>query len=51
MHTGKQVLNNRYSGLSHLLSAQPWQVRILPALVVLLITPAMASVFLSGLAV
>ena len=50
MNTRKQVLNNRYSGLSHLLSAQPWQVRILPPLLLLLITPALASVILRGLA-
>lgn len=49
MRTRNQVLNNRYSGLSHLLSAQPWQVRIVPPLVMLLITPALADIFLHGL--
>ncbi|QRX84673.1 hypothetical protein [Glaciimonas sp. PAMC28666] len=44
-----QVLNNRYSGISHLLNAQPWQVRIVPPLVMLLLTPALAGVVLHGL--
>ncbi|MGS0741953.1 hypothetical protein ACVBEF_08970 [Glaciimonas sp. GG7] len=48
MNTNKQVLKNRYSGLSHLLSRQPWQLRILPPLVMLLITPALAGMILRG---
>ena len=48
MNTKHQVLKNRYSGLSHLLSAQPWQVRILPPLIMLLITPALAGIILRG---
>lgn len=51
MNTRNQALNNRYSGISHLLSAQPWQIRIVPALLMFLLTPALASIFLRGLVI
>ncbi|KAF3998544.1 hypothetical protein [Glaciimonas immobilis] len=49
MNTRNQVLNNRYSGLSHLLSTLPWQVRIVPPLVLMLVAPALANIILHGL--